>query len=293
MADGPERPDGSAGPDARLEIDDGVAVITLDRPEKLNAFTGEMGRIWGEAYAECDADDAVRAVVVTGAGRAFCAGADMSPEIFAAPSDAPSDGSADGSGDGDGGGAFTSSPVRPPAFAVRKPVIAAINGHAIGIGLTLAMQADVRLVAEDAKLSFANVRRGVMPDAHSHWTVPRAIGFARTAELFLTGRQLLGTEAVEWGLASQALPADEVLPAAMAIARDIAVNVAPVSAAAVKHLLWRSPTPDAEETDRLETELHHLLMGAPDSREGAMAWLERREPRWTGSVSEDWPHHLR
>ncbi|OWY61426.1 crotonase, partial [cyanobacterium TDX16] len=178
--------------DARLEIADGVAVITLDRPEKLNAFTGEMGRIWGEAYAQCDADDTVRAVVVTGAGRAFCAGADMSPEIFAAPSESS-----------EPSGAFTSSPVRPPAFEVRKPVIAAINGHAIGIGLTLAMQADIRLVANEAKLSFANVRRGVMPDALSHWTVPRAIGFARTAELFLTGRQLLGTEAVEWGIASQ------------------------------------------------------------------------------------------
>jgi enoyl-CoA hydratase/carnithine racemase len=272
--------------DARLDIADGVAVVTLDRPEKLNAFTGEMGRIWGEAYAQCDADDAVRAVVVTGAGRAFCAGADMSPEIFSAPSDSDSD------SDAGNGGAFTSSPVRPPAFEVRKPVIAAVNGHAIGIGLTLAMQADIRLVANEAKLSFANVRRGVMPDAHSHWTVPRAIGFARTAELFLTGRQLLGTEAVEWGLASQARPAEEVLPTAMAMAQDIAVNVAPVSAAVVKRLLWRSPSPDADETDELETKLHQVLMGAPDSREGAVAWIERRDPVWQGKVSEDAPHWL-
>jgi enoyl-CoA hydratase/carnithine racemase len=277
--------------DARLEIADGVAVITLDRPEKLNAFTGAMGRIWGEAYAQCDADDAVRAVVVTGAGRAFCAGADMSPEIFAAPTDAEPDSDA-APPSGEGGGAFTSSPVRPPAFEVRKPVIAAINGHAIGIGLTLAMQADIRLVANEAKLSFANVRRGVMPDAHSHWTVPRAIGFARTAELFLTGRQVLGSEAVEWGLASQALPAEEVLPTALAMAQDIVVNVAPVSAAVVKRLLWRSPTPDAEQTDRLETELHRVLMGASDAREGAVAWLERREPQWQGNVDEDLPDWL-
>lgn len=268
------------GADLRLEVADGVAVITLDRPEKLNAFTGEMGRLWGEAYAECDADDAVRSVVVTGAGRAFCAGADLSPEVFASP---PGDG---------GAGEFTSSPVRPPAFEVRKPVIAAVNGHAIGIGLTLAMQADIRLVAEEAKLSFANVRRGVMPDAHSHWTVPRAIGFARTAELFLTGRQLLGAEAVEWGLASQALPAEEVLPAALAIARDIARNVAPVSAAVVKGLLWRSPTPDAAETDELESRLHEVLMGAPDSREGPLAWMEKRAPTWQGKVSEDVPDWL-
>jgi len=273
------------GPDARMEIADGVAVITLDRPEKLNAFTGEMGRLWGEAYAACDADDGVRAVVVTGAGRAFCAGADMSPEIFDAPARPGG-----GDGAGGGGGSFTSSPVRPPAFEVRKPVIAAINGHAIGIGLTLAMQTDIRIVSNEAKLSFANVRRGVMPDAHSHWTVPRAIGFARTAELFLTGRQLLGREAVEWGLASQSLPPDEVLPAAMAVAQDIALNVAPVSAAVVKRLLWRSPTPDAAETDELESRLHEVLMGAPDAREGPMAWLERRPPNWTGKASEapDW-----
>jgi enoyl-CoA hydratase/carnithine racemase len=266
--------------DLRFEVDGGVARITLDRPDKLNAFTGAMGQALGEAYAACDTDDAVRAVVLTGEGRAFCAGADMSPEVFAAP-------------EGDGGGEFTSSPVRPPAWEVRKPVIAAINGHAIGIGLTIAMQTDIRICAADAKLSFANVRRGVMPDAHSHWTVPRAIGFARTADLFLTGRQFSGADAAAYGLVGDALPADEVLPAAMAVARDIALNVAPVSAAVVKALLWRSPTPGDDETDELETRLHQLLMGSHDSREGALAWIERRDPEWTGKVSEDWPDWLR
>lgn len=262
--------------DARLEVSDGVGLVTLDRPEKLNAFSREMGRLLGEAYASCDADDSVRAVVVTGAGRAFCAGADLSPEIFSSSS-SPSSA---------GGGEFTSSPVRPPAWEVRKPVIAAINGHAIGIGLTLAMQTDIRVVAEDAKLSFANVRRGVMPDAHSHWTVPRTIGWARTLDLFLTGRQFSGSDAASWGLVREAVPASEVLSTAMEIARDIVVNVAPASAAAVKSLLWRSPTPGAEETDALETALHQVLMGSPDAREGAVAWLEKRAPRWTGSVEE-------
>ena len=119
---------------------------------------------------------------------------------------------------------FTSSPVDPPAWEVRKPVLAAINGHAIGIGLTLAMQCDIRLVAEDAKLGFVHVRRGVLPDAHSHWTVPRADGFGRAADLLLTGRTFTGREAAELGLASLALPAGDVLPAALDIARDIAVN---------------------------------------------------------------------
>src|SRR6185295_16080932 len=120
------------------------------------------------------------------------------------------------------------------------PVIAAINGHAVGIGLTLAMQCDIRLVASDAKLAFAHVRRGVLPDAHSHWTVPRAVGFATAAELFLTGRHVTGEEASTMGLASRTLPAAEVLPAAIAMARDIATNCAPLSVALSKRLLWES-----------------------------------------------------
>ena len=251
-----------------VETADGVAVITLNRPHRLNAFSGAMGAELGRAYAACDADDGVRAVVVTGAGRAFCAGADMEPagDTFAAPTSDE----------------FTASPVHPPAWEVRKPVLAAINGHAIGIGLTLAMQCDIRLVAEDAKLGFVHVRRGVLPDAHSHWTVPRAVGFARAADLFLTGRTFTGREAAELGIASHALPSDDVLPAARDIGRDIAVHTATLSVALSKRLLWASPALDREEVGYLETEYHRLVMGTPDAREGVLAWLERRDPRWTG-----------
>jgi enoyl-CoA hydratase/carnithine racemase len=251
-----------------VEVADGVAVITLNRPDRLNTFTGAMGDELGRAYAACDEDDRVRAVVVTGAGRAFCAGADMEPggDTFAAPTNDE----------------FTASPVHPPAWDVRKPVIAAINGHAIGIGLTLAMQCDIRLFAEDAKLGFVHVRRGVLPDAHSHWTVPRAVGFARAADLFLTGRTFTGREAAELGLATRALPAADVLPVALDTARDVAVNTAPLSVALSKRLLWASPTLDREEIGYLETEYHRLVMGTPDAREGVLAWLERRDPRWTG-----------
>jgi len=254
-----------------VAIDDAVAVVTLNRPEKLNAFTGRMGSELGRVYADSDADDAVRAVVVTGAGRAFCAGADLDPggNTFAAP-----------------GEGFTASPVRPRAWEVRKPVIAAINGHAIGIGLTLAMQCDIRLVAEDGKLAFAHVRRGVLPDAQSHWTVPRSIGVARAADLLLTGRTFTGAEAAELGLASRALPAGDVLPAALEIAHDIALHTAPQSVALSKRLLWASPVLDADEVERLETEYHHLVMGAPDAREGVLAWVERRDPQWTGRVND-------
>jgi enoyl-CoA hydratase/carnithine racemase len=251
-----------------VETADGVAVITLNRPDKLNTFTGAMGAELGRAYAACDVDDGVRAVVVTGAGRAFCAGADMEPggDTFAAPR----------------GDDFTASPVHPPAWEVRKPVIAAINGHAIGIGLTLAMQCDIRLVAEDAKLGFVHVRRGVLPDAHAHWTVTRAVGFARAADLLLTGRTFTGREAADLGLATRAVSSDDVLPAALDIARDIAVHTAPLSVSLSKRLLWASPVLDREEIGYLETEYHRLVMGTPDAREGVLAWLERRDPKWTG-----------
>ncbi|HEX6311765.1 MAG TPA: enoyl-CoA hydratase-related protein [Acidimicrobiia bacterium] len=254
-----------------VEVDDGVAVVMLNRPEKLNAFSGRMGAELGQAYADCDADERVRAVVLTGAGRAFCAGADLDPggDTFGAP-----------------GEAFSASPVRPRAWEVRKPVVAAVNGHAIGIGLTLTMQCDIRIVADDAKLAFAHVRRGVLPDAQSHWTVPRAIGSARTADLFLTGRTFSGREAAELGLASRALPRDDVLPAALASAREIAVHSAPQSVALTKRLLWSTGALDPDEVERLETEYHHLVMGAPDAREGVMAWVEKREPRWTGRVGD-------
>lgn len=260
----------------RLEIADGVAVLTLDRPRQRNAFTGEMGRRLGELYRQLDADDDVRVLILTGTPPAFCAGADLTAgsDTFAAPTDAD----------------FSASPVHPPAFDLRKPVIAAVNGHAIGIGLTLAMQADIRIVAADAKYAIPQVRRGVVPDAMSHWTVPRAAGSAAAAEILLTGRTFDGAEAVRLGIASRCLPADEVLSAALAMARDIAVNVAPMSAALSKRLLWGTLrhgfTP--EQVADHETELHHRVMGTADSAEGVRAFVERRDPRWTAHVSSDW-----
>ncbi|MCF2526110.1 enoyl-CoA hydratase/isomerase family protein [Yinghuangia soli] len=268
----------AAGPPVRVDISAGVAVVTLDRPERLNVFSGGMGVALGAAYARCDADDRVRAVVLTGAGRAFCAGADLTPAAgaFDAPKRARE---------------FTASPVDPPAWRLRKPVIAAVNGHAIGIGFTLAMECDLRFVAADAKLAIPQVRRGMVPDARSHWTVTRAASQAVAADILLTGRTFLGTEAVALGLASRALPADEVLPAALAAARDIADNVNPLSAALSKRLLWLdSPGPDRVEA--LETAYHRLLMGSPDAKEGPRAWAERRVPEWTGRVSEEWDRVL-
>jgi enoyl-CoA hydratase/carnithine racemase len=261
--------------DLRCEIADGVAVVTLDRPNDRNAFSGPMATSLAAAYRECDGRDDVRAVVLTGAGSAFCVGADLSvgEDTFAKREEVD----------------FSADPVAFPPWDVRKPVIAAINGHAVGIGLTLAMQCDIRLVAIEAKLAFAHVRRGVLPDAHSHWTVPRTIGFARTAELFLTGRTFTGEEAAAMGLASRALPAAEVLPAALAMARDVATNTAPLSVALSKRLLWEARSLDRDEVGERETEYHHLVMGRPDALEGVMAFLERRMPAWSLDVPRDWP----
>ena len=274
---------GDDEPHVLMTVTDGVAVLTLNRPDKLNAFTGRMGDELGAAYRSCDEDDAVRAVVVTGAGRGFCAGADLggAGETFAAP--------ADQARAAEARGPFTSSPVQPRAWEVRKPVIAAVNGPALGIGLSLTMQCDLRYVAADATLGFVHVRMGVLPDAHAHWTVPRAVGFAVAQDLLLTGRRFKGSEAAAIGLAHRALPTEQVLPAALETAHDIATNAAPLSVAASKSLLWSTPALDADECDRLETAWHEVLMGRADAREGPLAYLERRPPHWTLSPTEDWP----
>lgn len=230
-----------------LEVDDGVALVTLDGAERLNVFTAATGQALGEAYRTCEADADVRVVVLTGAGRAFCAGADLAPgaDSFAPP-----------------GPGFSASPVRPPAFELGKLVIAAINGHAIGIGLTLALQADVRLVAEDARLAVPQVRFGLLGDAQSHWTLRRAVGLAAAADLLLTGRTITGAEAAARGIASRVLPAEQVLPAALELARDVAAHADPAAVALSKQMLWSDLS--AAETERAETAAHRVLMGRSD-----------------------------
>ena len=261
--------------DIRFEVSNGIAIIELHRPEQLNAYSGKMGVELGDAYRVCDDDDAIRAVVITGAGNAFCAGADMTAREGTFASQDP--------------GTFSAAGVDPPAWEVRKPVIAAMNGHAVGIGLTLALQCDIRIAANEGKYGVVQVRRGVMPDAYSHWTLPRLVGLERAADLLLTGRKIKGAEAVEMGIASRALPAHQVLPAALEIATDIANNTAPLSVAVTKRLLWESPNLTRAEVGHKETELHHHLMGRADAVEGPMAWIERRPPQWSLSVKKDWP----
>jgi enoyl-CoA hydratase/carnithine racemase len=254
-------------------VADGVATVTLNRPEKLNAMTAQMGAEMDDAMAEADEDDAVRAVVVTGAGRGFCAGADLgSGGRFAA-----------------GWGTVEGQLRRKLPMEVRKPVIAAINGPAVGAGLTWPMQADIRYVAEDAKLAFAFVRRGVLPELASHVIVARVAGLSNAAELLMSGRTFSGREAVDYGIATRAFPADQVLPEALALAADIATNAAPLSVAISKRLLWEGIGVDLAALRRQEGKLLDFTTSMPDSKEGTMAFLEKRAPVWTGRVSADLP----
>jgi enoyl-CoA hydratase/carnithine racemase len=252
--------------------DDGIALVTLNRPDKLNAHTPTMGIELNDAMAEADADDNVRVVVLTGAGRAFCAGADL--------------------GEGD---AFTRRRELPKPLRtmypmdVRKPVIAAINGHAVGVGLTYPLQADIRFVAEDAKLGFVFVRRGVIPELAAHAILPRLCGMAKAAELLLSGRIFSGAEAVDYGVATRALPRDDVLPAAMELARDIAHNAAPMSVALSKRLLWENLGIDLDEFRKHEFKLFGWTATQPDALEGPTAFLQKRAPKWTGRVSDMTP----
>lgn len=260
-----------------FSLDEGVATITLHRPEVRNAFNGEMGNALSDALQRCDTDDGVRVVVITGTPPAFCVGADLraGADTFTPRHE----------------GSFSSSPLATLPWQVRKPVIAAVNGHAIGIGLTLTLQCDIRFFATDATYGIVQVRRGVVGDALSHWTLPRLVGMANAADILLSGRTFNGHEAARLGLCSRVLPNDEVLAAAFDYARDIAANTAPLSVAASKTMLWQSFERTPAEMEALETRYHHLLMGAPDAREGPLSFLEKRPPRWTGRVSQDWPEH--
>ena len=262
-----------------FEVDaDGVALITLNRPDKLNACSGSMLSQLSNLYRRCDEDDAVRAVVVTGSGRAFCTGADMSDA--ARTFDVSNSGGFEN---------FSAAGVEFPAFRVRKLVVAAVNGHAIGLGMTIAMQCDVRIFAREGKYGIVQVRRGVMGDAYSHWTVVRLVGLARAAEIMLTGRTFPGDELDRLGVASQVVAAAEVLPTALALARDTAIHAAPVSVAVSKRLLWESSELTADQVLHRETELHKHIMPLPDAIEGPMAHVERRTPQWKLRISRDWP----
>jgi enoyl-CoA hydratase/carnithine racemase len=261
-----------------------VGLVTLNRPEQRNAYTARMGAELQAAFAELEADASVRAIVVTGAGKYFCAGADLGrgestfnrlsdDEQRARDRQRPAEG--------------------PRAWEMRTPIIAAINGSAVGIGITLPMQWDIRIVARDARLGFVFNRRGVTPEANSAWIVPRLIGVSRAMELMLTGRMFSGEEAVQLGLASRAVDAEQVLPTAMELAQDLADNVAPLSAALTKRMIYRFLSePDRNAAHTLESQVFAWMGSQADAREGVTAFLEKRPPRWSVSKHTEVPFEL-
>jgi enoyl-CoA hydratase/carnithine racemase len=249
-------------------VDRGVATITLNRPRQRNAVGDGMRDELADAYRTCDRDDSVRVIVLTGTPPAFCAGADLGSgeQTFAEP-----------------GPGFSAAGIAVPAWSLSKPVIAAVNGHALGLGLTLALQCDIRFFAADGRYGVVQVRRGVIGDAYSHWVLPRLVGIANAAEILLTGVIFDGHRAVQLGLGSRVLDAGEVLPAAVELAHDIAENTAPMSVAASKRLLWDSFDLDREAVGVRETDIHLQVMGHEDAREGVRARLQGRPPQWTGT----------
>ena len=270
-----------------VEVDAGVATVTLNRPEQRNAINLQLSRELPTAMWAADADDAVRVIILTGAGDAFCAGADLSEAASGVSPDRLDEygySSRDGHGSTD---RFLSS------FAwwrMRTPVVAAINGAAIGGGLTLALGADLRFAAADATLALPFTRMGVTPEGTATWLLPRLIGPARAAELLLSGRPFTGAEAAAMGIVNEAVARAEVVARAREFGRQVAVDTAPHAVAATKHLLHLNlGCADREEAFRTESRFVAWAVQQPDMIEGATAMLERRAPAWTGSKHAPFP----
>ncbi|MDQ1438184.1 MAG: hypothetical protein QOK43_1813 [Acidimicrobiaceae bacterium] len=273
------------------ELDGRVLTITLDRPDKLNAFTGRMMHELLDAFDRADADDDVGAVIVTGRGRAFCAGADLSggASTFDASKGAGVDvgvEQVEGSDvPRDGGGL-----VALRIFEMNKPVIAAINGPAVGVGITMTLPMDVRLASDSARIGFVFARRGIVPEACSSWFLPRLVGISQAMEWCATGRVFGAEEALRGGLVRSLHAPDELLPAAYELAREIAENTSAVSGALTPAMFWRmlgESHPMAAH--RIDSALIDATGASPDAREGVVSFLEKRQPAFPGKVPADLP----
>jgi len=266
------------------DVADAVATVTLNRPDRLNAVNTTVIRELVAAFDQADGDDGVRAVIVTGAGRAFCAGADLGGggATFAGGGSGRSERPEDHR---DGGGLVT---LR--IFEMKKPVIAAINGPAVGFGVTLTLAMDIRLASSAARLGFVFARRGVVPEACSTWFLPRLVGIAQAAEWAYTGRVFSAEEARAGGLVSRVVAPEALLGTARELAREIADNTSAVSVALIRQMLWRMLGADHPmEAHRLDSlGMWHTGRSA-DAREGVTSFLEKRPPHFTGRPSKDMP----
>lgn len=274
----------------RTSLEAGVLTLTLDRPDRLNAFNPRMGADWLRVLDYVDANDAVRAVIVTGAGRGFCAGADL------------------------GGGGSTFDPSREGAFAetdgpkerrdlggrvtlrlfrCRKPIIAAVNGPAVGVGVTSTLPMDIRLASQKARFGFVFTRRGIVPEACSSWFLPRVVGINQAMEWVATGRVFDADEALRGGLVSEVLAPDALLPRARELAAEIVENTSGVSVALARQMMWQMlGATHPMQAHRLDSKAMNYMGSQPDSREGIASFLEKRAPEFPLQVSEDFPDTL-
>ena len=270
-----------------LEVADRVATITLDRPERLNAFTIAMQRELCDAFDRVDEDPDIRAVVVTGRGRGFCAGADL--ESGGDTFDIGAGSSATGSG-GRGPHRDEGGLVALRIFACTKPVIAAINGPAVGVGATMTLPMDIRLASDTAKIGFVFARRGLVPEAASSWFLPRVVGINTALEWTFTGRVFPAAEALERGLVRSVHAADDLLPAAYELAREIATSTSAVSVSMTRQMLWRMlGEPHPMSAHRVDSNAIAALGRSADVREGVLSFLEKRPPQFTDQVPGDIP----
>jgi len=262
-------------------IEDGVMVLTMNRPDRLNAFTGTMMTEMISAFDEADANDDVRAIVVTGAGRAFCAGADLGA----------GDKTFDYKDDDaekihrDGGGLLT---LR--IYELKKPIIAAVNGPAVGIGATMTLPMDIRMCSTEARFGFVFTRRGIVPEACSSWFLPRAVGVNQALDWTLSGRIFPADEALQGRLVKAVHKPEELLPAAIAAAREIAANTSAISVTLTRHMMWRLLGADHPmAAHKLDSRGVQFTGKSPDAREGVTSFLEKRAPKFPGKVSKDMP----
>jgi enoyl-CoA hydratase/carnithine racemase len=263
-------------------VKDRVATVTLNRPDKLNAFTTRMRDGLIETFARADADDDVRVIIVTGAGRAFCAGADLSagPATFDyAKRGVQEDERRDGGGR-----------VSLAIFSLKKPVIGAINGPAVGVGVTMTLPMDIRIASSAARFGFVFARRGIVPEACSSWFLPKVVGLQRAAEWLYTGRVFDAAEALAGGLVSRVVPPEELLPAATALAREIADNTSAVAVALARQMIWRMAGADHPmEAHKVDSRGIYAMGASPDVAEGIAAFKEKRAPDFRMKPSTDMP----